>query len=186
MREYLKEAAMAIAADEVLQGLRVNAFVSDDRFGEKLSQSVKGGMVAELRSLGFSQMNAASTLSIFHYFGIILRVKNGLVNEKLNHSCGIDAAAERIVSILHHKRLAEIMAIFSKCLRIHESHNITLNSRILKVEVGKDEKVALVLFYSSRLPLSQIQNIIDGTGESGGSGGVGILGSAGILGGVWD
>ena len=187
MREYLKEAALSIASDEVLQEMHVNAFSVDDKMGEKLLQSTKGGIVAELRSLGFSQMNAASTLSIFHFFGIVLRVKNTLVNEKLNLSCDIDAAAERIVALLHHKRLAEIMAIFSKCLRVHESHNITLNSRILKVEVGKDEKVALILFYSSRLPLSQIQTIIDGTGEGGSVvGGFSTMGSAGMLGGVWD
>lgn len=184
MKEYLKAAAAAIREDETLQNMGVEVFAADSTTEEKLKGSLSGGISAELKSLGFSQMNAAGTLSVFFYFGVVVKVRCNVLNEKLNRSSDVDAVSERIAALLHHNRLGEIMAIFSKCLRIHESHTITLNSRILKIEVGKNEKAALILFYSSRLPLSQIQNIVNG--ESSSSGGTAGIFNAGLLGGVWD
>ena len=189
MKKYLKSAAAALREDEVLASLGVNVFTADSENRQKVAAKVKGGISAELRSLGFSQARASGPLAIFYYFGVVLKLNNTLLNENLNRETDIEEAAERIVTVLHHRRLETIMAIFSKCIRLYETHSVALNSRIIKIDVKDGEKVSLVLFYSSRLPLSDIENLVSGSG-GGSSGSEGSSGTfipgMGLQGGVWD
>ena len=148
MNTLIEQIIEILKKDEELLLQRVD--VTSRNYGHMpCKRAITDEIKADVFSLGFSQTNGEGVLSPYYYLGVVLRSWRALrAKSGLGLSDGLDAAAERIVSLLHRNRIAGFLALFSKAVRVYEKHSIELTTRVITLDVQDGEAVECLFFYA--------------------------------------